>query len=658
MRRNSFNKVIASLITTFIISPSLITFAGEIGNSSNNINVKTGEKYETVKLGDASFSQYKYTGDEKEEFIIKREAMNEFEIIKPKTDSNFEIALAHSDKTYEYVDTADTLEEAMIKANNLKNPDDNETIIPSVINKDGQTVYSTNSMGRVWKHYDGKPDETFNNNSLLYPTKTIKPYAENTYINQGFVDDVPIIEDNGVVAKIQVSGYTGWINKDTSKNAVIVNGVEVLKSEFDLVIVPINHVTNPSNYYVEKGRLKHFVSTNMTAKYGKGEIIELGIAPSYLKEGVDYYSYDGIYFYTGDSILKGLTKLRDDLRNNTKKNSINFENPFYNYYNYLPYRSKSGYTADELNKYINENTIETSKLRGLGDTIIECQNKYGVNALLILATAIHESNFGKSKMAQNKNNIFGIGAEDYDTDAADIFATPRDSVIEFSNNFISKGYLDPLDWRYNGSSPGNKGIGANVRYASDPNWGEKVAKHAFNIDYQLSGYDENNLNDYNGYKLAMYTGVNTVKNSIGETLYDINATRIGKSGFVGNIVALMNDDVLKLQAINNEDGIYEIFADRNTPIGVGRFDGNYNWNNRGYISILNLKFLNTTKNAFIPGYEKEDINKNGQVNIEDLAKVAVNYNDIIENEGFKRYLDLNSDGIVDIFDLVMIAKKI
>ena len=46
-----------------------------------------------------------------------------------------------------------------------------------------------------------------------------------------------------------------------------------------------------------------------------------------------------------------------------------------------------------------------------------------------------------------------------------------------------RGYTDPVDdWRYMGSHVGNKGSGMNVRYASDPFWGEKIAGWYYRFD--------------------------------------------------------------------------------------------------------------------------------------------------------------------------------
>ena len=52
------------------------------------------------------------------------------------------------------------------------------------------------------------------------------------------------------------------------------------------------------------------------------------------------------------------------------------------------------------------------------------------------------------------------------------------------------------DWRYNGLALGNKMIGINVRYASDPYWGAKIAGQMYRLDHALGG------NDYKQYNIG------------------------------------------------------------------------------------------------------------------------------------------------------------
>ncbi|AYE33874.1 glucosaminidase domain-containing protein [Clostridium septicum] len=630
------------LIATFI-SPTVNIFAEET-KSQGNEDIK---KYEEVKIGDFQYFSPSYSVDEKPEVKKKLEESKEIKVLKKETTANFEIALAYSDGSYKYVENANTLKEAIDKADKLETKKEElehheGEIIPTVINAGGQAVYSTNSMGRIWKHRDGKPEAS--NNYLTYIYSNPELSKQFTYINQGYIDDVPIIEDIGNAAKVQVNGYNGWVNKNQSSN------------DYDLVVVPINQVTNPSCYLVKNGFLYHFISNNMTSYEGNGYSIKVGKAPSYLTPGKDYYSYDGVYFYDGNTISEGLNKLITDLKSNTKGRAVNSSSPYYAYYQYLPFRTKTNYTASQLNSYINRNAKANSKLRGLGDVFIESQNKYGVNPLLMLGVAINESAFGTSNIALTKNNLFGIAAYDFSPgESANSFQTPGDSVREFAKNYISRGYADPADWRYFGGYLGNKALGANVKYASDPYWGEKAAQHILDIDFELSGGDLDDLTDYDAYQLATYTGANTVTNQNGELIYNINPTVSGWGGYSGNIVALTYGE-------SNNWGEYEVFPDRTTALDDGgdenKFHGNYDWNNRGFIKTNNVKFINTPSSPFIPGYEKSDVNRNGKTDIEDLSKMAVEYNSTSASRGFKRYLDLNSDGIVDVLDLISISKKL
>lgn len=597
-----------------------------------------GEIYDKVSAQEVmpySKKGDKYNKEYSEEEIQRINAINNYKVLKTKTESNYEIALAYSDGSYKYIDDTDNYDEAVSVVEDLEKTYNDNTVIPSIVNSNGQVIYSTNSMGRIWNHRNGEAlqgDSVVTN--IFLDSSLNNAY---TYINQLSIDDVPIIEDYGKSAKIQVSGYKGWINKDSASG------------NYDLVVVPINQVTNPSCYLVKNGFLYHYISYNMTdLNDNNGYSIRIGKAPNFLVPGIEYYSYDGIYFYSGTTKLDGLNKLVTDLKNGTNSNAVNYDNPHYNYYGYLPFRTKSNYTAEELNYFINNNTEDYSKLRGIGQALIDAQDKYGVNPVLALGVAINESNWGKSSIAQEKNNLFGINAVDSNPgESADEFATPGDSVIEFCKNYISRGYADPADWRYYGGYLGNKALGANVKYASDPYWGEKAAQHAFTLDYELSGENLNNLIDYDGYQIGLLTGGNDVLNSKGELLYNINPTVSGYGGYTGNLVALKFN-------YKNDSGRYQIFADRTTNINEGIYSGDYDWNNNGFINSNNVRLVNNPKNSFIPGYSKEDVNKDGKIDIEDISLEALNYN---KNTGFYPQLDINEDGIIDLFDFVYISKK-
>ena len=152
-----------------------IIFSCIFGVAKVRAEVNIGEKYETIKISDMGYSFYNSI-DEKninkkyidEELIEKLKSMEDYSLLIKKTDANYELALAYSDGSFTFIDAADTLEEAKKKIEDIVLPQSEDTIIPSIISKDGQVVYATNSMGRVWKHIDHVPDTTINNISYIY----------------------------------------------------------------------------------------------------------------------------------------------------------------------------------------------------------------------------------------------------------------------------------------------------------------------------------------------------------------------------------------------------------------------------------------------------------------------------------------------------------
>ena len=550
------------------------------------------EKYEFIE----NVKPYKISEDmseidenmvEKEEVKLKYETLYNSKILLNKTEDNYEVALAYSDGSYHFVDSANSIEEAKEKALKEEEKRNNGDAIPVILNNNGQVIYATFAMGRILKHINGAPDSTFSNNTYIYTNSSLS--SQYTYVNHGYVDDIPVIEDIGYAAKIQISGYTGWVNKDVNS------------SNYDLVIIPINQVSNPSYYINKGGILYHFISSYLTSSSEKGHTIKLGVAPSYLKEGVKYLSYDGNYFYNGSNISLGLTNLISDLRNNVKNNSVNKNEPYYTYFNYLPFRSTTTYTAKDLNRFISSKTDSGSKLINTGQYFINAQEKYGVNALLALGIAINESGWGKSTIAQTKNNLFGMNAVDSSPgESANYYKSVELSINEFAKYYISRGYADPADWRYYGGFLGNKINGANVKYASDPFWGEKASAHAFTADLYLSNNNVNSLNDYNALSVIKYIGENSVLDKNKKLLYNISTSINSYTACINSVSVVTNKNYKIIDGKN----YLEIYPDRTTYIGSGgsanKFQGEYNFNDKAYIENKNIVFINDAKTNILP----------------------------------------------------------
>ncbi len=499
--------------------------------------------------------------NEPEEVVDDIKASMEIEYLHLKTDSKYEIALSYENGDYIYVESTNDIYSAIeIAKNQVKKVKEN--VIPVVINEDGLVVYATEGIGRIVKIVDGTP--VTENKYIVSLFKNENDLDKNSYtsINHGYIDDVPIIEDNGKRVKIEVNGFTGWINKEDSE------GINIIQ-------VPMNQVKNLSYYKKSSdGKLNHYISSDIQNE-NSGDNRVLGVAPEYMEANKKYYSYDGNYFYSN------VEDLISDLKNNNHNKSINSYNPYYNYYTYLPGRSKTSYNVEQINSYLKFNTPSNSIIRGKGQAFIDAQNKYGVNADIIIGIAMNESKRGTSNIAISKNNIFGINAVDNDTGQAIVFKTVEECIDYFAREYMSNGYLNPKSWKYMGSNLGNKNIGANVWYASDPYWGEKSGDFIHDMDKYISG--GKSLISYNKYQIGVYTSTNTVSDSKGKELYKILNIR-SKNGQVG-------DPVLILSESGNK---YEIYPDRQVPMdAMNPSPGSYDWNIKGYINSSGVKLINT-----------------------------------------------------------------
>lgn len=93
--------------------------------------------------------------------------------------------------------------------------------------------------------------------------------------------------------------------------------------------------------------------------------------------------------------------------------------------------------------------------------LIAAEQKYGINALFILAHADIESAHGNSFFATSRNNLFGFNAVDSDPNQASSYANQAASV-DFYANFLKTYYLTPGAVYYAGTTP----HGVFVHYSS------------------------------------------------------------------------------------------------------------------------------------------------------------------------------------------------
>ncbi|WP_318241674.1 S-layer homology domain-containing protein [Sporosarcina quadrami] len=279
--------------------------------------------------------------------------------------------------------------------------------------------------------------------------------------------------------------------------------------------------------YIQKGREMKYIGSGGdyvivelagTTFYAKHS--EVDLVPSDLVTGYDYYMVDSnsiLTHYTYDNLSKtrgiysiGPVPPTMPAATYTSLDGVHFTEvgsrkvyTHYPYFQFQSVRQPTSYSAAELDAYIQyalqdrqstgakryANATVNSKLIGLGTYLKSVEETYRVNAMFILATAIHESDYGISDNAQKKNNIFGIKVFDSSPEMGEVYATPENSINAFIQRYMNLNYANPLGAHSNGAVPGNKAVGFNVKYASDPNWGSKIAGHMWKMDKFLGNRD-------------------------------------------------------------------------------------------------------------------------------------------------------------------------
>jgi beta-N-acetylglucosaminidase len=394
-----------------------------------------------------------------------------------------------------------------------------------------------------------------------------------------------ITERNGYLTGL-MGADAAYLGTENGKIKFMISGVIGLVNESEVQVVNLSSVKKFSSYYANGTNLVHTICMNMNSD-SEDTTSSLSVGPrqSYMKAGTTYYSYDGHYFYTDYSVMLA------DYRNNTRSRSINPNSPYYNYYQYLPLRSTTSYTASQLSSKINARTDNSSKMWNLGNSLTTNQNTYGINALLAVGIAANESTWGTSKIAKSTNNIFSLRAVDSSPgESANRYTTPDACVRDFSENWMSKGYLNPKDWRYKGGFLGDKASGINVSYASDPYWGEKAANIAWNLDSEGKDRYKYTLGIKDVISGAGYIDLNVRKDS------NSTSTRLFSTGKqTGHSFLILGQD----------NGFYKVQSDpvlNSGRTGIDGSTGKYNFSSMyAYASTNYVTVVSGKVNSGTPG---------------------------------------------------------
>ena len=267
----------------------------------------------------------------------------------------------------------------------------------------------------------------------------IPVYDANGRILSHVSKDTVLFRDNRSTANgripVQVAGLTGYVNAS------------------QVTAINSNDTFIPD--YVSDGKYVYH-------RYSPYSKVMVAYHNENMQVGKSYYSADGINFGT-----------------------FKLDHPF----QFSNLKSRTNYTAADINRLYSLMGASDSKLAGKGATFKAAEQRYGVNALYLVAHSALESAWGRSKIAKDKNNFFGISAYD---------DTPYTSATKFDNvdsgimgaaRWINSRYLHNSGYPANGAYLGNKAGGMNVNYATAPYWGESIASIMFSANEKLGRKD-------------------------------------------------------------------------------------------------------------------------------------------------------------------------
>lgn len=131
---------------------------------------------------------------------------------------------------------------------------------------------------------------------------------------------------------------------------------------------------------------------------------------------------------------------------------------------------KSNLTKDKAKKILKGTALEDCS-----DYFIECEEKYGVNAIGVMAIAVHESAWGTSRRAQEDHNLTGYGV--YSDSAKGINAPSKEENLLMTAKLLKESYLTRSGSHYKGTSL----MAVNESYCTSGDWAINVTTHAYTL---------------------------------------------------------------------------------------------------------------------------------------------------------------------------------
>lgn len=327
---------------------------------------------------------------------------------------------------------------------------------------------------------NGKIEEIIKKEEIL---EYLTQYRTNKDIPKG----ISVVVQEGMLGKQQITIKTIY---DKEGNVISEEqiGEEITKASANKII-EIGGANYTSNYKVKVGDTVYVTSDmlyvwseaseesrKITALKQNDEIKVLEITQNWYK-----ISYQNIEGWVKSECTIYINPNQNEESNNSSKTKAQLlsELEFS-----MKLNKPSGLTLEQFKKVLCDEKDTNKIFENNAEYFYYIERQYNINGVFVAAVGIHESAWGTSKIALQKNNLFGYGAYDSNPYNGAYSFTDYSQSIDLLARVFVKYYLNPSGTSIYG---GEKAVGTyynvptlsgvNTKYATDKNWANAVFTH-------------------------------------------------------------------------------------------------------------------------------------------------------------------------------------
>ena len=270
---------------------------------------------------------------------------------------------------------------------------------------------------------------------------------------------------------------SGEIIKEEQINSIVIKSavnkiVEIGTSN----TIKVSKITKGTNIYVTSDRAEimqenSMQSTKITTITKNTELTVLEVKDGWYKVKID--GQEG--WIKGENVTSTNPKPTYIGENNGTITKLSFD---------MALNKPSGLSLEQFKKVLTDSKDVNNIFSENAEYFYYIEQQYNINGIFVAAIGIHESAWGTSKIAQNKNNLFGYGAYDSSPYSSSYNFDTYAEGIDLIARVLVKYYLNPNGTAiYNGETAsgkyysGNTLTAVNKKYATDKNWANAVYKY-------------------------------------------------------------------------------------------------------------------------------------------------------------------------------------